>query len=87
MLPLLLTVINVLYYALLILLIGRIIISLANISPYHPIAQIVYRLTEPLLGPIRRLLPPAAGLDFSPMILWLLAAVVRRVLFAFVLSA
>jgi YggT family protein len=83
---LLLTVVNVLYYALLVLLIGRLVISLANISPYHPVAQIVYRFTEPLLNPVRRILPPSAGLDFSPMIVWLLAALIRQVLAAFILS-
>lgn len=34
-----------------------------------PLAGIVDALTEPVLEPIRRVLPPAAGLDFSPMLL------------------
>lgn len=43
-----------------------------------------YTLTEPLLRPIRAALSPLtgrSGIDFSPLALWLLLAVVRRVLF------
>lgn len=39
-------------------------------APYnHPIVQIVRKLTEPVLTPIRKFLPATGGLDFSPMIL------------------
>jgi YggT family protein len=34
-----------------------------------PPAMIVYRLTEPVLAPIRSVLPPMGGLDLSPMVL------------------
>lgn len=32
------------------------------------IAQFLYRLTEPVLAPIRRVLPPMGGLDLSPLV-------------------
>ena len=35
----------------------------------HPLPSFVRKLTEPLLDPIRRVVPPVGGLDFSPMIL------------------
>ncbi|WP_341503004.1 YggT family protein [Gallaecimonas sp. GXIMD4217] len=38
---------------------------------YNPIAMAIGQLTEPLLRPIRRLLPNLGGLDFSPMVLLL----------------
>ena len=37
-----------------------------------PIARVVWDITEPVLGPIRRRLPSAAGIDFSPMIAMIL---------------
>lgn len=40
--------------------------------PMHrrsPLAMMVFRLTEPALAPIRRVLPSMGGLDFSPMVL------------------
>ena len=55
-------------------IIAAAIISWVNLSPYHPIVRLLYRLTEPVLAPIRRLLPPwkTFGLDFSPAIVILL---------------
>ena len=37
----------------------------------HPIIMLLYELTEPLMAPIRKLLPPMGGLDFSLMIVWI----------------
>ncbi len=44
------------------------IISWVNPSPYHPVVQTINRLTEPVLRPIRRVIPPIGGLDFSPVV-------------------
>ena len=43
-------------------------------NPYNPVVQLLRRVTEPVLAPFRRLLPPwkTFGLDFSPMIVILL---------------
>ena len=46
----------------------------------HSIMDFCYRVTEPLLRPIRRVLPDLGGLDLSPLILLLLVAVVRMYL-------
>lgn len=47
----------------------RALISWVNPDPYNPIVQILNRLTEPVLRPIRRLVPPhSLGIDLSPMI-------------------
>jgi len=45
------------------------------------IQNFLYRLTEPALGPIRRLLPQIGGLDISPIILILLLNFLKSVLF------
>ena len=62
----------------LILLFARIILSWFPIAPNSPMAQVfslLYAVTEPLLGPVRRLLPPVGvggmGLDLSPIIVTL----------------
>lgn len=49
-------------------LIGRIVMSYVSPRMDHPIGQLLYQITEPILGPIRRLLPSMGGFDFSPMI-------------------
>jgi len=42
--------------------------------------QFVYEITEPVLGPIRRVIPPMMGLDFSPMIAMMLVSLLRSVI-------
>jgi YggT family protein len=44
----------------------------------------IYRLTEPLLRPIRRVLPLIAGVDLSPLVLILLLMFLRNLLFEYV---
>ncbi|HPR62629.1 MAG TPA: YggT family protein [Thermoanaerobaculia bacterium] len=51
------------------IIIIRALISWVNPDPYNPIVRILYVLTEPVLRPFRRLMPPykTGGLDFSPL--------------------
>ena len=80
MTSLLLTFLDILYFAIFILLIARFVLSISKIGPYQ-LREWVFRLTEPLLAPIRRMLPSSGGVDFSPMILllgvWLLRVFVQ----------
>ncbi len=41
-------------------------------DPYHPIRRGVDNIVEPMLAPIRRILPPVGMLDFSPLVLILI---------------
>ncbi len=51
------------------IIIIRALISWVNPDPYNPIVQILTRMTEPVLRPIRKLVPPyKVGIDFSPLI-------------------
>ena len=49
------------------LILIRALISWVNPDPYNPIVQFLFKTTEPLLEPIRRVLP-VMGLDISPII-------------------
>lgn len=40
-------------------------------SPFAPIVDILYRLTEPVFAPVRRVLPPMGGLDLAPLVVLL----------------
>jgi YggT family protein len=54
------------------IIIFRALISWVNPDPYNQVVIILYRLTEPVLGPIRRVLPMRnIGIDFSPIIVLL----------------
>ncbi len=46
----------------------QVIISWVNPGTYNPVVSLLYSLTEPVLRPCRRLLPPISGLDLSPLV-------------------
>jgi len=65
------------------LIIIRAIISWVRPDPYNPIVQILYKLTEPVLQPIRRIMfknMGNVGFDFSPIIAILLLNVLVTIL-------
>ncbi|MBI5182870.1 MAG: YggT family protein [Nitrospinae bacterium] len=55
------------------IIIARALISWVNPDPYNQIVQFLYKITEPVLYPIRRRLPITSyGIDFSPLIVLLI---------------
>ena len=58
-----------------------VIMSWIPLDRRNPVAAIVYALTEPVLGPIRKMLPPMGGLDLSPMVLLIALQVLKGFLF------
>jgi len=55
-------------------------------SPYHPIRETLDRLVNPMLAPIRRLVPTAGMMDFSPLILIILIQFIARAVVNILLS-
>jgi len=57
------------------------------VAPYHPARRTIDGLVNPLLNPIRRLLPQTGNLDFSPMVLvvllWVLDWILRGLFLSF----
>jgi len=47
---------------------------------YHPLRQALDRIVEPMLAPIRRILPPTGMLDFSPLVLLILLQILSAVI-------
>jgi YggT family protein len=56
---------------------AAVVMSWVRADRRHPFVQLVYNLTEPAIAPIRRVVPPMGGLDFSPMILLLVLRLLR----------
>jgi YggT family protein len=50
------------------LIIIRALISWVSPDPYNPVVRFLYSVTEPILKPIQRLLPPMGGIDLTPII-------------------
>jgi YggT family protein len=55
---------NVLLFSILV----QVIISWINPGTYNPAVSLLYSLTEPVLRPCRRLIPPLSGIDLSPLV-------------------
>lgn len=71
--------VKVLYFA----MIGRVLVSWFNIgpsSPFFPAVNVLYQITEPILAPIRRVLPSFGMMDLSPMVALLLITLVQRLI-------
>jgi len=54
------------------------LLSWINPGTYNPAVNLLHTLTEPVLRPVRRLLPPISGMDLSPLLAILALEVVRR---------
>jgi YggT family protein len=81
----LITLINVLQQILVLLVIISVILSYF-MDPYHPVRRGVDRIVEPLLIPIRRIVPLVGMLDFSPLVLIILIQVISGLLVRFLFS-
>ncbi len=83
---LLLRFLNLLFTLYSFAIIARSLLSWIRIDPYHPVARFLIEITEPVLAPLRRHIPPVGGLDFTPMValvlLWILEQMLRMVLLA-----
>jgi len=49
-------------------------------SPFHPIRVMIDRIVEPMLKPIRRVVPLIGMMDFSPFILLILIQIIGQVI-------
>ena len=46
----------------------RILLSWIPHDHYHPAIQVLYQITDPILEPFKRLIPPISGIDISPIL-------------------
>ncbi len=67
------------------LLIAYVVLSYF-MDPYHPVRSTVDRIVNPVLNPIRRVLPQSGRMDFSPIVaiilVWFLETILRSLLFS-----
>jgi YggT family protein len=69
------------------ILLARVLTSWFQVDPYNPVIRILYQLTEPLLAPIRRLLPQMGMMDLSPIVAFIAITVVERLVISMMISA
>lgn len=76
------TFINLLFYALNLAILVRVIVSWLNVNPYNPLVSFVYQITDPILLPLRRIIPPVGMIDVTPIVAMILLSLVQQLLLA-----
>ena len=85
MIDILIILVNTVEQLLVILVIVSVILSFI-MDPYHPVRRGVDNIVQPMLAPIRRVVPLVGMLDFSPLVLIILLQLARGILVAFLFS-
>ncbi len=77
------SLINAIFFFMYIAMLGRVLSSWFSVGPdssFYPIIVFLHQVTEPILAPIRRVLPRFGRLDLSPMVALLLLGLIQNVL-------
>jgi YggT family protein len=77
--PYIVQFIDILLTVLWVAILGRAIVSWMNLSLTNPLVNILFQITEPILSPIRRVLPRMGMIDLSPMVAIVLIYIIRIV--------
>lgn len=65
-------IINIYWYAIIAsIIMSFVMLFSGNMNP-HPILMLVWQLTDPVMAPFRKIIPPMGGLDFSPIFVFIL---------------
>lgn len=78
--------ISILFQLLNLAIIARVFLSWFNVRPDHPVVSFLLQITEPVLAPIRRVVPTIGMLDISPIIAIILLELLRNLLITIVAS-
>jgi len=71
---------TVLIYALILLVLARSLLSWFPLGPGNPVARFLYQATEPLLAPVRNILPRTGMIDLSAMVVLLFLYIMLMVM-------
>lgn len=85
MIGILITIISALQQILIVLVIVSVILSYF-MDPYHPLRRGLDRIVEPMLTPIRRVVPLVGMIDFSPLVLIILIQIIASLVIRILIS-
>ncbi|NPV07246.1 MAG: YggT family protein [Anaerolineae bacterium] len=78
--------VNLFFQILQLAILVRIILSWFRVDPYNPFMQILYQITEPVLEPFRRVIPPIGMIDITPIVALLVLRLVQRIIVTMLLG-
>lgn len=67
------SLLSLVLYVFIIVVLVRVVFSWISPSPTNAVSRFAFQLTEPVLAPVRRRLPPMSGVDLSPLVVTLAA--------------
>jgi len=67
------TILTYVLYAFIVVMLVRVAYSWLSPYPTNAVSRFTFRVTEPVLAPVRRWIPPVSGIDLSPLVVTLVA--------------
>lgn len=77
----LLFIIQIYYYAILASIIMSFVMMFSGSTNPHPLLLLVWQLTEPVMAPVRKIIPSMGGLDFSPIVIFIAIQMIQNFIF------
>jgi YggT family protein len=68
------------------LILARVLLSWVNVSPTNPIVTFIIEVTDPLLKPLRNVIPPIGMLDITPIAALILLQILESIIMAIISS-
>lgn len=63
------------------LILARVLMTwIPNLDPYNPIVQLLLQVTDPVMEPVRRLIPPIGMIDISPIVVLIALRLIGQML-------
>ena len=79
-------VVQLFFSALELLVLARVLFSWINPDPYNPIVRFVRQVTDPILEPLHKIIPPMGMLDLTPMVALIVLFVAEQIVMALVFA-
>jgi len=73
-------IINIYYWAIIASIIMSFVMLFSGSMNPHPILRLIWQLTEPVMAPVRKIIPPMGGLDFSPIFIFIAIGLIQNLL-------
>ncbi len=67
-------------------ILARALISWFRVDPYHPIVQFLEGITDPIMRPLRKVVPPLGTIDITPIVALILLQIVQYILIRIIIA-
>ncbi|CFX57476.1 Uncharacterised protein family Ycf19 [Syntrophomonas zehnderi OL-4] len=82
----LISIVNTIFLVYIYIVIARVLLSWVPHDPSQPVFRFIYEITDPVMAPFSKLIPPIGGIDFSPIFVIFVIEIVRRVIISLLLG-